>query len=524
MTFLKKILESFSVNSSEIRIPKRRREITNSFYFYRQTTGNYVQTSTDPENRRFILYDEKSKRILCPSHGFWERFCIKDSQLFCSRGCKCTGLPFIFHNDNSLSYNYDAEKEELFDFDKNNVSRDLAVIKIFENYTTGKFNIQIVVINHKRAQNIKITEARNIPRFRKDFSFDIKNNKYSFNYYLNGWGNNTFSCIAEILPENVYAFAAERLRKMIRNYFGKKLDLKYTGSKNRELLAISRFPYEPNLADAVDYTDINIERSEMNGYNKFCENYGIKNYKTLHKIYLEKDIMAVIAYKGLVEAGFKDKNIMNSVYGTPVSKLFYYSDNTFDYYAAVQHFCRRLAAEKSEKSIINFFNKTVSKVKDMNIIHDAIKIFNNYYDEFTQEFKDDVFKDGFTERIHDELVKYDYGKKNKNIVFKYTEKQLQLEDDIDGYSFRLPKESYELLKIGTVLHNCVGTYRDNVLGHYCTIVYAVKNGIYKLCIEVRDGRIWQQRADHNSTPAGEDAVVMKKWQIKHKLNFWGNHF
>ena len=76
----------------------------------------------------------------------------------------------------------------------------------------------------------------------------------------------------------------------------------------------------------------------------------------------------------------------------------------------------------------------------------------------------------------------------------------ELEDDIDGYSFRLPKDSYQLCEIGTALHNCVASYGERVAKEECTIVYAQKNGEYKICIEVRGKEIVQERIDRNERP------------------------
>ena len=106
---------------------------------------------------------------------------------------------------------------------------------------------------------------------------------------------------------------------------------------------------------------------------------------------------------------------------------------------------------------------------------------------------------------------------NKNITFKYSEEQKKLEDDIDGYSFRLPQTSYQLCEIGTSLHNCVASYTDNVQKKECTIVYATKNDEYKICIEVREKEIFQERIDRNASPDEEEKIILQKWHERHSL-------
>ncbi|MBO5117523.1 MAG: PcfJ domain-containing protein, partial [Treponema sp.] len=102
-----------------------------------------------------------------------------------------------------------------------------------------------------------------------------------------------------------------------------------------------------------------------------------------------------------------------------------------------------------------------------------------------------------------------------NIVFKYSNEQKKLEDDIEGFSFRLPKDSYQLCEIGTALHNCVASYAENVQKQECTIVYVQKNGEYKICIEVRGNEIVQERIDRNASPSEEEKAVLEKWHDSH---------
>ena len=92
-----------------------------------------------------------------------------------------------------------------------------------------------------------------------------------------------------------------------------------------------------------------------------------------------------------------------------------------------------------------------------------------------------------------------------------------LEDDIDGYSFRLPKDSYQLCEIGTTLHNCVASYGKSVLQKECAIVYTQKDGQYKICIEVRGKEIVQERIDRNESPGEEENSVLEKWHERHAL-------
>ena len=148
----------------------------------------------------------------------------------------------------------------------------------------------------------------------------------------------------------------------------------------------------------------------------------------------------------------------------------------------------------------------------------------------------EILHDGLDEHIHDALSNVAYKHQNRKVKFKYSKEQLDLEDEINGYKFLLPTNSYELCEIGNALHNCVASYVDYVEEKVCTIVIAYKDdetkkNAPKICIEVRNysegdfkGQVWQQRTDRNAEPNGEDSEVMKIWREKHNLFFDENRY
>ena len=72
-----------------------------------------------------------------------------------------------------------------------------------------------------------------------------------------------------------------------------------------------------------------------------------------------------------------------------------------------------------------------------------------------------------------------------------------------------------MCEIGTALHNCVASYAEIVEGKECTIVYAEKDGQYKICIKVRGKDVCQERIDRNEAPTGEEKAVLSKWHERH---------
>ena len=167
---------------------------------------------------------------------------------------------------------------------------------------------------------------------------------------------------------------------------------------------------------------------------------------------------------------------------------------------------------------MNTIRRKTSDFEDLNdYLYDGLDMFAKYFKHIPETLKTDILTDGFTQFNHDALANIAYRYENKNITFTYTDDQKKLEDDIDGYSFRLPENSYQLCEIGTSLHNCVASYASLVKKKDCTIVYATKNDKYKICIEVRGNEVWQQRMDHNQAPGKEQEYLLSKWREKHNL-------
>ena len=178
---------------------------------------------------------------------------------------------------------------------------------------------------------------------------------------------------------------------------------------------------------------------------------------------------------------------------------------------------------ETEKRKFEFEHQPVISYKDRIFLDmyekiDAMEMFAKYYNHIPSELKKDILEDGFTKFNHDALSNISYQIKNKNIVFKYSSEQEKLEDDIEGFSFRLPKDSYQMCELGTALHNCVASYAESVQNKKCTIVYAQKDDGYKICIEVRGNEIYQERVDRNAHPNEEENAVLLKWHERHGLH------
>jgi hypothetical protein len=162
-------------------------------------------------------------------------------------------------------------------------------------------------------------------------------------------------------------------------------------------------------------------------------------------------------------------------------------------------------------------NTLLKNHEDHYTYYDALKMFCKYFKHLSDVLKKDILEDGFTDFNHNALSTLVFRYENKNITFSYTPEEKKLEDNIQGYDFCLPENSYELCEIGNVLHNCVASYSESVKEKSCTIVYAKKYGEYKICIELRGKEIFQERVDHNKAPDALEKEILDIWHQRHGL-------
>ena len=293
-----------------------------------------------------------------------------------------------------------------------------------------------------------------------------------------------------------------------------------------EMYYLTMLPCEPKLfvvLKSKEFNSIKIhfkyKRKDTKVLNKFLRKTHINGYRVLRKVYSEAPLV-LLTYRRLHDAGFRDVNLYNKVIQD--SKNYNYIDNLpREAFIFFSRYCIKRRGELATLNLILRLNNYEEHNYDeilLDDLDDGFLMFHKYFRHIPEQLKQDILKDGFTQFNHDALANLSYQVSNKKIDFKYSEEQKMLEDEIDGYSFRLPQTSYQLCEIGTSLHNCVASYADRVQKKECTIVYVTKNGEYKICIEVRGKEIFQERTDRNDCPDEEEERILQKWHEGHALN------
>ena len=330
-------------------------------------------------------------------------------------------------------------------------------------------------------------------------------------------------------PESVLCKAYKKLSALARKFTGLSetpATVNYLSEENdkprylSEMYVLTMLPCEPNLYTVLMNKELhelkfsfNYDRSDTKVLAKFLKKAHIKDHRVLRKIYAEHPTILLLCMR-LHDSGFRDINLYNRVIESEENREeIRYLDRK-----ALIFFSKYSIKKRGEIATMNTLLRKSEDV-DPYMKDDALCMFQEYFRHVPEELRKDILEDGFTRFNHDALAKISYSAENRNITFKYTGEQKNLEDDIDGYSFRLPKTNMQMCEIGTALHNCVASYAEIVEGKECTIVYAEKDGEYKICIEVRGKEVCQERIDRNAPPAGEEKSVLKKWHERHGLNF-----
>ena len=328
-------------------------------------------------------------------------------------------------------------------------------------------------------------------------------------------------------PQSVLCAAYKKLSELAKKFTGLSeapATINYLSEENTkprylsEMYVLTKLPCEPNLYEVLMNKELNdlkfnfkYDRSDTKVLGSFLQKAHLKDYRILRKVYAEHPIVLLLCMR-LHDSGFRDINLYNRVIESEENR------------EEIRHLDRKSLVFFSKYSIkkrgqLSTMNTILRKSENVDYFmkDDAFCMFRSYFRHIPEELRKDILEDGFTRFNHDALCKVSFSAENRSITFKYSGEQKNLEDDIDGYSFRLPKTNMQMCEIGTALHNCVASYAEIVEGKECTIVYAEKDGEYKICIEVRGKEVCQERIDRNEAPTGEEKAVLSKWHERHGL-------
>ena len=333
------------------------------------------------------------------------------------------------------------------------------------------------------------------------------------------------TALEKVLPKGVMYATFQKLGELVHAFTRVSIEAA-TSDKKTPLCAMYRLtllPFAPDLCEVLFSEEFeerkarfSYKRTDSKVFKRFCRKMKIRNTKTLRKCYAIRPHTLLTAMR-LRDCGFKDMNLYNRVIESKQNEAFIAELNRKNLAFFTQFSIKKRGQKATMNTLLRLSERNERNTNALYDFRDSLDMFARYFKHLPETLKKDILEDGFTTFNHDALSNLAYRYENKNITFTHTAEEKKLEDTIDGYEFRLPENSYQLCEIGTSLHNCVATYADAVEQKKCTIVYATKDGEYRLCIEVRKNEIHQERSNHNARPTEEERKVLNEWHVRHGL-------
>jgi hypothetical protein len=144
----------------------------------------------------------------------------------------------------------------------------------------------------------------------------------------------------------------------------------------------------------------------------------------------------------------------------------------------------------------------ILKIDHLYLLSDTARM---YYDiiEINSEYDFDISRS--LRDLHD-IFSMDYNKlQHPNLPLEYTKQELKIECDIDGYEFRLAKETHELITVGAKMDICVGSYGNRAHRKELNICVAYKDNEPVVCFELsrKLDRVLQAKLHGNQRPKDE---------------------
>lgn len=341
----------------------------------------------------------------------------------------------------------------------------------------------------------------------------------------------------ECLPAEVSVAAVPFLRQLAADEFGFKPTVMTTVYPERQALAFFHRPLDLNiylLRKFIGYGKFEtfFPVNQADNYTPLCKCLGLgKTPKSLRRAYARTPF-AVIAYRMMKDFGFKDVNIIRRSYELEQIGPIHLEDvrwgsqnrlnvsGAADLYEAFQFYCGYLLSSgKKEKYVIHrLIDKSREPWKNWKI--DTIKMFHRYFDDISEDIRKRVMRDELSELLHDELAEevacIEGGRGGEELIF-YEPELLAYENKINEFEIRLVHRTNELSEIGEKLHNCVASYKYDVVHHYSTIATVKYHDKYVACLEIKDDGIYQALGPCNRYLTGDVLLAVAYWAQLHNL-------
>lgn len=254
--------------------------------------------------------------------------------------------------------------------------------------------------------------------------------------------------------------------------------------------------------------DLLSAKTQEDMFSVIDKQFHVPSKKRLKKIIFDNPLI-INYYKTVSELGFSDYNIIMNIMENHGGMLAKIDSNNEDVLVFVKDMIALKGESVAKKMIFG-------KNEDM-ILKDAARMYVRVKKENVLS-KSDL--KGTLKEIHDKLCIAYKKVINPNQVIEYTEEELALCDEIDGYTFMLANDTNKLIDVGQYMGICVGSYGHRAARKYLLIVIMSQGGKFVGCIELsRDAkRLVQAKAKYNNKIQEYKAEALQKWVTKKKIN------
>lgn len=511
------------------------------YWAYNNIRNNYIPTVSEPLSAFPTIVDTKAMKVWCRSCYRWENI-QAFSQNVLKAGCgKLYTGPFT-QNDSVFCYGYDISRRD----------------KTF--YI--KVQSQAVATNYRRL-------------LENSFELDLKKKRL----YKNG--NETFKReeISGQLCSELTTQLVDEIGNEHKNQFGIKPTVSSSLKGFSLLLGYMLCPFNVNFFMISRHWGLNPYDADFtslssgdtpNAENEMFASLGLRPNKSIRKLY-QKFPQGIIAYAAAKDLGITDVNLLMKSANPKWYAFFQFymisiCEGVIDYPIrnSLRQFVDEMLTLKNQKTVWNSLDRTINCLVDKTVsnfyVTDGIQMYPGCSEHLTTREKRQILSEGFNRYTHDFIMRRnnelaeeaaeewrradnERRRKAKAAELERDKEPFVLEQqfldleyktgpafkmnsnnervpvpDEERYCFYVAKNGQILKTIGSEMSNCVGWgYRDSIRNRRATIVYAMHQGKYKICIEVTpDFTIRQAFGPHNQELQGDAFEAYSEWcQEKH---------
>ena len=260
-----------------------------------------------------------------------------------------------------------------------------------------------------------------------------------------------------------------------------------------------------DFSRTIEDTESFIKRI-VDKYNLPCS----KKFKSLYMSDI-KWLAQCVFFKKL---GFENVDILQSLFTMNALER-NTIDTGFDLF--VKHLVKNCGEHIASKKLLKILNSENPNYYECTFLRDACSMYHSIY-KFDKSLLLAVDWGRSIKQIHDVLSKLHTKIQFENKTIPYKESDLELAGTINDCEFELPADTNRLIEVGSLLGNCVGSYRDSVLARNSIIVFMKQSEKVIACIELSKTRgLKQVSAKYNNPVSIEYKPAFDKWAKRNNI-------